>query len=172
MTSARPIFVLILVACAGLLGYGYYLEHGVGLEPCPLCVLQRLAFFALLFICLIAALHNPGRTGVRFYATGGMLAAISGAALAGRQLWLQQLPPDQVPECGPDLAYMFDVMPLFEALGQILRGSGECAVIDWSFLGLSIAGWSLGWFILLGAGCAYVFTRAGYFHEQRNLFRK
>ncbi|MEX2517557.1 MAG: disulfide bond formation protein B [Gammaproteobacteria bacterium] len=149
MPNSRLIFFTVALICAVLLGSGYYLEFVEGLEPCPLCILQRLAFLALLIVAAIAAIHNPGRTGRWIYAGFATVAALTGAAIAGRQIWLQHLPPDQVPQCGPGLDYMLDVFPLLDALKMILTGSGECAEIDWTFLGLSIAQWSLAWFILL-----------------------
>lgn len=159
--SARSLFGLLALVCAVLLGYGYYLQYVTGLEPCPLCIMQRLAFFALLAVSLVAAIHGPAAMGVRVYAGLGLIAAAIGGAIAGRQIWLQHLPPDQLPDCGPGLEYMLEVFPLFEALRMILTGSGECAEVDWTFLGLSIAGWSLVWFVLLGLGCLYLLVRAG-----------
>jgi len=159
LQSARSLFVLLAVICAALLGYGYYLQYGTGLEPCPLCILQRLAFIALFVISLIAAVHGPGRNGMRVYAGLGTLASVIGGAIAGRQVWLQHLPADQLPDCGPGLEYMLEVLPLFDALRMILTGSGECAEVDWAFLGLSIAGWSLIWFVVLGLVCLYLLAR-------------
>lgn len=149
MPNSRLIYSTVVLICAALLGFGYYLEFVEGLEPCPLCILQRLAFLVLLIVAAIAAIHNPGRVGRWIYAGFAAIAALTGAAIAGRQIWLQHLPPDQVPQCGPGLDYMLDVFPLLDALKMILTGSGECAEIDWTFLGLSIAQWSLAWFILL-----------------------
>lgn len=158
--NARTLFSLLALICAVLLGYGYYLEYGLGLEPCPLCIMQRMAFFAVFIIALIAAIHGPAALGIRIYAGLGLLASVIGGAIAGRQIWLQHLPPDQVPQCGPGLEYMLEVFPLFEALRMILTGSGECAEVDWTFLGLSIADWSLIWFVLLGIASLYLLLRA------------
>jgi protein dithiol:quinone oxidoreductase len=162
VTHPRLIFGLIALICAALLGYGYYLEYFAGQIPCPLCILQRLAFIAVLIITLIAVVHGPGMSGTRIYAGLTVIAAGVGAAIAGRQVWLQGLPPDQVPECGPGLDYMLEVFPLMDALRMILTGSGECAEVDWTFLGLSIAGWSLAWFVLIILAAAYSFMRAGH----------
>ena len=148
--SRRLINFLGFLICAGLLGYGYFLQYYQGLEPCPLCIFQRLAFMALGIVFLVAAVHNPRAWGARLYALLLLLAGAIGAALAGRQVWLQSLPPDQVPECGPGLNYMLDVFPLFEVIETVLRGSGDCAEVDWTFLSLSIAGWTLILFIALG----------------------
>jgi disulfide bond formation protein DsbB len=136
-------FALAALACALLLGYGYYLQYGQGLQPCPLCLVQRGFFYAVMAVCIVAAAH--GRW-VRFYAALAALFAAGGAAAAGRQVWLQHLPPDKVPQCGPDLFFMLDNFPLSRTLKTLISGTGECAVVDWTFLGLSIAEWSLLWF--------------------------
>ncbi|MDP1671931.1 MAG: disulfide bond formation protein B [Burkholderiales bacterium] len=136
--------------CAGLLGFGLYLQHVDGQDPCPLCIFQRVAFIALGAVYLVAAIHGPGRTGAVVYAVLGAICAATGAGLAARHVWLQSLPADQVPACGPGLAYMMEQFPLMRMLQSVLSGSGECAEADWRFLGLTIAGWSLLWFIVLG----------------------
>jgi protein dithiol:quinone oxidoreductase len=129
------------LACGGLLGYALYAQHVLGLEPCPLCVFQRVAVLALGFVLLAAYVHNPGRTGARIYGGLAIVAAGAGIGFAWRQLWLQNLPADQVPECGPGLNFIMDVFPLWEAIAMVLKGSGDCAKIDWTFFGLSMAGW-------------------------------
>ena len=153
-------YALGFLACAGLLGFAYYLQVYQGEDPCPLCILQRIAFMALAAIFLVAAVHGPGRAGSMVY--GGFLvtAASVGTAIAARHVWLQNLPKDRIPECGPGLEYMLKKLPLTQALEKILSGSGECAEIGWTFLGLSIAGWSLVWFVLF-AGFALYLTLAG-----------
>jgi disulfide bond formation protein DsbB len=136
--------------CAGMMGFALYAQHVLGLEPCPLCVLQRIAVTATGVLFLLAALHDPGRVGARVY--GVLIAAVAwaGAAVAGRHVWLQSLPPDEVPECGPGLDYMLDVFPLLETLDMIFSGSGECAKVSWSMLGLSMPAWVLIACICLG----------------------
>jgi disulfide bond formation protein DsbB len=146
--TSRKAFALAALACALLLGYGYYLQYGEGLQPCPLCLVQRGFFYAVAAVCIVAALH--GRWA-RFYGVLAALSAAGGAAAAGRQVWLQHLPPDKVPQCGPDLFFMLDNFPLSRTLKTLVSGTGECAVVDWTFLGLSIAEWSLLWFIALFA---------------------
>lgn len=136
--------------CAGLLAFGLYLQHVDGQDPCPLCIFQRVAFIALGAVFLVAAIHGPGRIGAIVYAVLGGICAATGAGLAARHVWLQSLPADQVPACGPGLAYMMEQFPLMRMLQSVLSGSGECAEADWRFLGLTIAGWSLLWFVLLG----------------------
>jgi disulfide bond formation protein DsbB len=148
--SPRIGFLAGFLVCAGLLAFALYLQHFEFQEPCPLCILQRVAFIALMVIFLVAALHGPGRIGGFVY--GGLLFLVAGigAAVAARHVWLQHLPKNQVPECGPGLEYMLQKFPLSRALDKILSGSGECAEAGWSFLGLTIAGWSLVWLVILG----------------------
>ena len=141
---SRTVFAAGAVACALLLGFGYFLQYGRGLEPCPLCLVQRGFFYAFGGVCLIAALHGRGRVA---YALLAALFALGGAATAGRQVWLQHLPPDKVPQCGPDLFFMMENFPLSRTLQTLVSGTGECAAVDWTFLRLSIAEWSLLWFL-------------------------
>jgi disulfide bond formation protein DsbB len=136
--------------CALLLGYAYYLQLHEGLEPCPLCIFQRVGVIALGIVFLIAGVHNPGRTGLRVYAALLALSALAGASVAARHVWLQHLPPDRIPSCGPDLGYMLQILPLAQVVKKVFTGSGECADINWTFLGLSMPEWVLAWFILLG----------------------
>jgi protein dithiol:quinone oxidoreductase len=138
------------VVSAALLGFGLYLQHVEGLDPCPLCVFQRVAFIALGLVFVIAALHGPGRTGAVVYAVFGGLFAATGAGIAARHVWLQNLPADQVPACGPGLSYMLEQYAVTRMLEKVLSGSGECAEAGWRFLGLTIPGWSLLWFVVLG----------------------
>ena len=138
--------------CAGLMGFALYAQHVLLLDPCPLCVFQRLAVIAIGLIFLVAALHNPAGGGRIFYSLLLGLAALGGAVVAGRHAWLQQLPDDKVPSCGPGLDYMLDTLPLTEALANVFKGSGECAEVVWRFLGLSMPAWVLLWVLALGAG--------------------
>jgi protein dithiol:quinone oxidoreductase len=148
--SRRTINLAALVISVGLLTYAYYAQFYQGLEPCPLCIFQRVALMALAVIFLIAALHHPVAWGARVYAVLIVCAAAIGAAVAGRHIWLQSLPPDQVPECGPGLAYMLQAFPWSDTLRMVFTGSGECAQVDWRFLGLSMPAWVLVWFLTLG----------------------
>jgi len=147
--NARVAFAIGAVVCALLLAYGFFLQYVQGLEPCPLCLVQRGFFFAVLGVFVIAALHAPGRRGTMVYSGLAALFALGGAAVAGRQVWLQHLPADKVPQCGPDLYFMLENFPLSRVWKTLLSGTGECAAVDWTFLGLSIAGWSLVWFAVL-----------------------
>jgi disulfide bond formation protein DsbB len=137
------LFALIFLVCAGLLGYAYYLQYYQGLEPCPLCIFQRFCYVLLGGVSLIAAIHNPAALGRRIYGGLGSLVSIGGMVFAGRQVWLQHLPKDLVPECGPGLEDWVKTLPLTETIRKVFHGSGDCAAVDWTFLSLSIAEWSL-----------------------------
>ena len=154
-------FVSGAAACALLLGYGFYLQYHDGQDPCPLCLVQRGFYFGLLFVFLVAASHGPKKTGSIVYGLLGLLLALGGGATAGRQVWLQHLPADKVPKCGPDLYYMLDHFALSKTIANLLRGSGECAEVTWRFMGLSIAEWSLAWFVLFGALSLWAMFRRG-----------
>jgi len=127
-----------LTNLAAILFAVLFLEHTLRLEPCPLCIIDRLIVTAMGLVFLIAALHNPTRTGRIIYAFLTFSLAVAGMAVTGRHIWLQNLPADQVPECGATLDYMLETAPLLETLEFIFKGSGECAEVQWTFLGLSI----------------------------------
>lgn len=146
LLKPRVLFAATALACAGLLGFGYYLQFHDGLEPCPMCIFQRLCFMAVGVVALLGALHGPRERGAIAYGAVAALAAATGGAIASRQVWLQHLPEDQVPACGPGLEYMLEMWPLAEVIKKALRGTGECATVDWTFLGASIAEWSLACF--------------------------
>ena len=138
------------LACAGLMAYALYVQHGLGLEPCPLCILQRVAVIALGVLFLAAALHPAGAAGRRVYAVLLGLVALVGSGVAGRHVWLTTLPPERVPACGPGLDFMLESFPLRDALGMVLSGSGECAKVAWRLLGLSMPAWVLIALLCLG----------------------
>jgi disulfide bond formation protein DsbB len=146
---ARVWFLLVAVICASLLGYALYVQHAMFLDPCPLCIFQRVAFLWIGSVALLAALHNPTGAVRWVYTILVLLGCATGAAIAVRHVWLQNLPPDQVPECGMGLNYMLDTMPFADVLRQVFYGSGECAQIDWTFAGLSMPAWTLVWYILI-----------------------
>jgi disulfide bond formation protein DsbB len=145
--SFRQIAMAGAIVCAGLLAYAYYLQYFEGQDPCPLCLVQRFFYYGILIALAAGALHGPGRKGAIAYSVGALLFAAGGIATAVRHVWLQHLPPDQVPACGPDLFFMVENLPLGRTLQLLMRGSGQCAEVHWRFLGLSIAEWSLAWFL-------------------------
>jgi disulfide bond formation protein DsbB len=140
--------------CTALICYAVYVETHMLMFPCPLCILQRVAIIAIGVVGLVAAAHNPrGAGGRRTYGVLAFLAAVAGGAIAGRHLWIQSLPADQAPSCNSmSIDFMLGVMPLSDVMRTILTGSGECAKVDWTWLGLSMPGWTLICFVLLGIG--------------------
>jgi protein dithiol:quinone oxidoreductase len=148
------------LACAGMLAFGYYLEFAVGLEPCPLCILQRIMLLATGVAFLAAAIHHPARrVGARIYAGAIVLCAVTGAAVSARHSWIQHLPEDQRPACGPSLDFMLSTFGPVKSLGRILRGSGECGKVDWTLLSFSIPEWTLAAFLALAAWGVFLALR-------------
>lgn|SRR5690606_33931207 len=155
--TPRSIFVLMVLAIAAVFGYALYTQYVDGLEPCPLCMTQRFFYVLTAAFALLGALHLK-----RSAIYGGLIvaSALGGGAVAGRQVWLQHLPADQVPACGPSLEYMFQTLPFGEVLLRMFKGDGNCALIDWQFLGLSMAEWSLFCFVLLAMGGVWQLCRS------------
>lgn len=126
-----------------------YFEHIVGLAPCPLCITQRVFIILAGVLALLAFIHNPKTWGLRVYSVLTIVAAASGGFFSGRQLWLQSLPKDQVPACGPSLDYIMDNFPIFDALQVLMRGDGNCAEVSWRLLGFSMPAWVLLIFVVV-----------------------
>ena len=131
------------LSCAGLMGFALYAQHVLLLDPCPLCDFQRVAVISIGIVFLIAALHDPSGWGGRGYAALLTLFAAVGVGVSAWHVRLQNLPPSEVPSCGPGLDYMLENFPLGDALRMVFKGSGECADVVWSFLGLSMPAWVL-----------------------------
>ncbi|MDQ2076123.1 disulfide bond formation protein B [Marinimicrobium sp. ABcell2] len=159
LPSVRQTNFLIVFACSLLLAIALYMEHVMGLVPCPLCMTQRVFVALVGLLALVAFVHHPRRLGRRVYASLGLLAAVIGGGFSTRQLWLQSLPPDRVPACGPDLYYMLDVFPFLDTLRVMITGDGNCAEVSWTFLGVSIPGWTLLAFVALAALNVWQFVR-------------
>ena len=138
--------LVALVALVAML-VALYLQHYQGLEPCPLCVFQRVAVIGVGVMALIAAVHGPQAWGQRVYAGVMALSAVAGVVVAGRHVWLQHLPADQVPSCGPGLDFWIAALPWQQVVQQVFQGSGECAKVDWTLLGLSLPMWTLMLFV-------------------------
>lgn len=144
LPSRRALNLLGFSICAGMMGYALYAEHQLYLDPCPLCILQRVAVIGMGLGFLLLAVHNPSPGWARrIYLGIFALFAIEGLIVAGRHVWLQYLPADEVPSCGPGLGYMLDSFPFADALKMVFTGSGECASVDWSLVGLSMPMWVL-----------------------------
>ena len=155
MTYFQPriLFLIIFIGCASLLSTAIFLDPFKNMIPCPMCMMQRAFFVSLGIVALIAAIHGAKNWGQKVYAFIIVAFSMGGASVAIRQLWLQSLPEDQVPACGPGLDYMLDVFPISEVVMMALRGTGDCAKVQWTFLHLSIAGWSLLAFVAVAAVC-------------------
>jgi disulfide bond formation protein DsbB len=143
MPKPRYLNVLGFLLCAAMMGFALFAEHVLNLMPCPLCILQRIAVISLGIVFLVSAIHDPEGYGRKIYAALLTVAATAGAMVAGRHFWLQVMPEDQVPACGPGYDYIIESFPFSEALSMIFAGSGECADVAWSFLGLSMPAWVL-----------------------------
>lgn len=153
--SPRRVFAAIFVACAGLIGFGLVLQHVMDLEPCPMCIMQRYAFVSTGVVALLAAVHDPAGWGRRVYGALVFVLAASGGGVAARQSWIQHFPPQAV-SCGPDLEFMLESFPLSKALPMLFKGTGDCAEVKWTFLGLSIPEWALMWFAAFAIAGLYV----------------
>lgn len=154
--SFRMQFLLGGVVCCVLIAYALFEQFQMGLEPCPKCILQRIAFIAAGVVFLVGAAHGPGKVGRRIYGVLVALAVASGAVVSVRHVIVQMTPADpMLAGCGPGLNYLIDTFPLTEAIKKAFMGTGNCADIDWSFLGLSMPTWALVWFALLGGGALW-----------------
>ena len=147
----RIAYLLGAATCAALMGWALWLQYGLGLDPCPLCSLQRMAVIAIGVIFLIAGIHNPQRLGALLYAGLTVIVGLFGTVTAMRHVWIQSLPKGEVPECGMGLNYMLESMPLADVLAKVFKGSGECAEIGWKFLDLAIPAWTLVFFVAMMA---------------------
>ena len=148
--SVRQWSLAGLAFCVLMMAVALGLEHIGGLEPCPLCIFQRVAVLSAAAVFAIAAIHNPsGRVGAGVYGALGLTSVAGGIGVAWRHLWLQSLPPEEVPSCGPGLDYMMELLPWRDVLAMVLSGSGECAEIDFLLLGISLPGWTLIGFLVL-----------------------
>jgi disulfide bond formation protein DsbB len=141
--SARAANTLGFLACAGLLAYAYYAQFVMHLEPCPLCIFQRIGVLAIGIAFVLAAAQDPAVWGRRVYAALIALAALATIGVAARHLYVQSAPPGSIPSCGASLDFMLKVFPLTDVLVKVLTGSGECAKVTWRFLGLAMPAWVL-----------------------------
>jgi len=139
--SRRSLNLAGAVACAAMMGFALYAEHVLGLLPCNMCILQRIAVCALGGVFLLAALHNPRALGARLYGALIGLVATAGAAVAGRHVWMQMQPPGSLGSCGADFSVMLEMMPFVTVVKRVLMGGAECQAITWSLFGLSMPVW-------------------------------
>lgn len=159
MTIRYHYLILFLFSLA-MMGAALYFQHIQGLEPCPLCIFQRFAVIGIGLVALTGFIHNPRMIGQRIYGVLLFLSALWGVIVAGRHVWLQHLPKDQVPACGPGLDYWLETLPLSSVINNVFKGSGECAEVDWRFMGFSMPELTLPLFILLAAYAIWLFFKA------------
>lgn len=157
--SDRWLYLAGALFAGGLIAVALYLQYVEHQDPCPLCMVQRVIFIAISAVFVLAVLHGPKRTGERVYAALIVLLSLTGVGVASRHIWIQNLPKDQVPACGPGLDYMLDTMPLSNVLKELMHGSGECAAKGWTFLTLGIPEWSLLCYLALGVWAVLIAIR-------------
>lgn len=158
--SVRTWFTIGFLACAGLIAFALYLQYYANLEPCPLCMLQRVAFIALGLVFFAGALHGPRGFGRRVYAGVASLAALTGVGLAARHVWLQYNPP-KFASCSGDIYSQLERLPLGRVITNALYATGDCAKVDWTMMGLSVAEWSLVWFVIFSIAAIWLLLRKG-----------
>lgn len=159
LANPRPLFLLAFIGCVLMMAIALYLEHVVGLEPCPMCVVQRICVIAFGVVCLIAAIHGPARLGQRLYAVLALLFAVVGAITAGRQIWLQSVPADQLEACLPSLEFMMEALPMQDIVRLVFQGTADCAEVKWSLFGMSIPEWTLLGFVGMIGFCLFQLLR-------------
>jgi protein dithiol:quinone oxidoreductase len=147
LPTPRITFLIIALGCLGLTVTALYMQHFMNLKPCALCITQRIFVMAVGLTAFAAFLVNPGTRGRRLFATLGVILGALGASFSIRHVYIENLPKDQVPACGPGLNYLIENFPLRDALALLLRGDGNCAEVAWSLFGISLAGWTLVAFI-------------------------
>ena len=161
LQETRVVLTLILLACIGLIATAFYMEYQLGLEPCPMCIVQRIAVALAGAAALIGILYNKID---KFYLGLTAFFSAAGGASAIRHLYLQSLPPDRVPSCGPDLNYLLDNNFVSDALIQLFIGDGNCAEVMWSLLGISIPGW-----VLICCGLIFLMSIKSFAQKPREL---
>ena len=159
--SRRRANLLGVAACAVALAFAFYAQYGMHLTPCHLCIFQRVEVLVLGTVFLRAALHDPGRLGARVYAFAIGIVALATAVTAGRHVWIQLQPPGSVPGCGADLDFMLEVLPLMQVIIKVFKAGGECAKVDFSFLGVSMPGWVLVFAVVVGTAGVWANWRSG-----------
>jgi protein dithiol:quinone oxidoreductase len=152
LMQRRRANLLGFLACTGLMAYALYAQFHLHLAPCLLCIFQRIAVILLGVVFLAAFLHDPRRWGAKVYGALQFLMAAGGAAVAIRHIYVQHLPEDLSPPCGPGFGYLFAHLPLGKFLVQVFTGSADCSIVTWTFLGATMPEWLLAWFIGLGLG--------------------
>lgn len=157
--STRMMYLYAFVVIVMMMLLALYLQFYKGIAPCPLCVLQRLMLAFLGVVFFFGAAFSLKKLGNTFIGCLGFFIALVGIFLSGRQVWLQHLPPNKAEDCGVSLQYMLKVLPLDQVFKKILQGTADCSLLEWSFGGLSLAEWSLIWFVLLAVFAVWQVVR-------------
>ena len=157
--SIRTLNLCLFLVATSMILVALYMQHQMDLNPCYLCIVQRVFVILTGLIALLAFAHNPASKGQKRYAAATSLSALAGAGFSIRQLWLQGLPEEKVPACGPPADYLFDALPIAEALPMLLSGDGNCAEVQWTFLSLSIPAWTLVAFVAMALLGSYQLLR-------------
>ena len=161
LASSRSLFFVAFIGTLLLMGGALYLEHYVGLTPCPMCILQRICVIAFGLVCLLAALQGPAHVGRRIYAGTALLFVLLGGGTAARQIWLQSVPPDQLGSCLPSLEFMINALPMQDIVRLVFQGTADCAEVKWTLLGMSVPEWSLLAFVIMAGFCVLQLFRKG-----------
>ena len=147
--------------CTALIGYAIYSQLHLGLEPCPLCIFQRIGIALLGLVFLVATVHQPLGRGRYVYALAIAVVALATLLVAARHVYVQSLPPGSLPSCGAPLSVLLKFTPFWEVVRKVLTGSGECSEVNWSFLGLAMPAWVLLWALALGVAGVIANLRPG-----------
>ena len=149
VNNRRLLWLAALLSVLGLMSYAIYAEKVLYLDPCPLCITQRMFYIGIGLFALLGLFTTQTAWVQRLSAVLMSVCALGGILTAGRQVWLQHLPKDQVPECGPGLQYWLENEPMLQTLALLFKGDGNCAEVQWTFIGFSMGEWSLAWFVML-----------------------
>ncbi|MCW8879037.1 MAG: disulfide bond formation protein B [Kangiellaceae bacterium] len=172
MFESRGFNLFMAFVCYQLLVTAYYFQYVQGMDPCPLCIFQRIGVLAVGIVFLIRGLHNP-LAGSRWrptYSILGLISTILGGIVSGRHIYLQSLPEGEVPACGPALDYLVDMLPVSEVISTVLAGDGECAKVSWNLLGISMPGWVMIFFVCVGG--LMIWSIVNHFKPNKNIFRQ
>jgi protein dithiol:quinone oxidoreductase len=157
--DSRTLFAGLAASSVGLVLIAAYVEPFSSLDPCPMCMMQRAIYLLVAVFAVLGLLTYKSFLAQKIFAFLSLASSVSGILVAGRQVWLQHLPEDKVPACGPGLEYMIDVFPLLEVIQMSLMGTGDCAKVQWQWLGLSIPAWSIVAFSTMALICLCILMK-------------
>lgn len=157
--DSRTLFAGLAASSVGLVLVAAYVEPFSSLDPCPMCMMQRAIYLLVAAFAVLGLVTYKSYLAQKTFAFLSLISAVGGTLVAGRQVWLQHLPEDKVPACGPGLEYMIDVFPLLEVIQMSLMGTGDCAKVQWQWLGLSIPAWSIVAFSTMAIICLCILMK-------------